>query len=114
MRMLKLLLLASLFSTSALADITCYTPRMGRKIVIQDNSVAISKPFLGKSEERAVASVNSVRTKLIGHGFSKILFNGGAKHIVHINDANNFSEINDYLLIRSAEGHEMTYPLTCE
>lgn len=100
--------------SSALAKTTCYTPRMSKKIVITDKSVAISKPFLKELGERAVASTTSVRTKLVGSGFEKVIFSNGNKHTVHIEDKSNFSQVDDYLLIKSKEGHEMIYPLTCE
>ena len=100
--------------SSTLAKTTCYTPRMSKKIVITDKSVAISKPFLKELGERSVASTTSVRTKFMGTGFEKVIFNNGNKHTVHIEDKSNFSQVDDYLLIKSKEGHEMIYPLTCE
>jgi hypothetical protein len=87
---------------------------MSKKIVITKKSVAISKPFLKELGERSVASTTSVRTKFTGTGFDKVIFNNGNKHVVHIEDRNNFSEVDDYLLVKSKEGHEMIYPLICE
>lgn len=103
-----------LVSQAAMAKVTCYTPRMSKKIVIEDNRIAFSKPFLQARGLREVASTSAVRTKYLGKGFEKVVFNKGQKNIIHIEDAKNFSEIDDYLLVRSAEGHEMTYPLTCK
>lgn len=103
----------SILSFQAMADITCYTSRMSKKIVIKDSSIAISKPFL-KDDTRAVASLGSIRTKFLGQGYDKIAFYQGEKNIIHIENTGKFSEENDYLLIRSAKGHEMTYPLSCE
>lgn len=97
---------------SSSGKITCETPRGTKVLVIDDQKVSISQP-LRISQNRAVASVQGVRTKLEGPGFTKVLFHNGAKHIIHIEDRKNFSVVDDYLIIRSNEGHEMTYPLEC-
>lgn len=92
--------------------ITCETPRGAKVIVIENQKVSLSQPFR-LNQNRAVASVSGVRTKLKGSGFEKILYHNGAKHIIHIEDSKSFSSFDDYLIIRSSEGHEMTYPLEC-
>ena len=117
---IKALALLSLFlfaqnsvaSVETSGKITCETPRGNKVLVIEDQKVSISQPFRIK-QERAVASVQNVRTKLAGSGFTKVLFHNGVKHIIHVEDRQNFSAIDDYLIIRSNEGHEMTYPLEC-
>jgi hypothetical protein len=92
--------------------ITCETPRGTKVLVIEDQKVSISQPFR-IDQTRSVASVQGVRTKLEGTGFTKVMFHNGAKHIIHIEDRKSFSVVDDYLIIRSNEGHEMTYPLEC-
>lgn len=112
---MKTLLTIALFviTQNISAAIVCETPRETKKIEIGDQKVTISGPEeLGPS--RVVASVKAVRTKLQGTGFTKVLFHSGAKHIIHVEDKNSFSEVDDYLIIRSAEGHEITYPLNCK
>lgn len=95
------------------ASITCTTPRESKVLVIKKGSISLSKPYFDESS-RSVASTSSIRTKLIGKGFTKVLFVNGNKHTIHVEDKENFSELNDYLVIRSTVGHEMTYPLNCQ
>ncbi|MEC7277642.1 MAG: hypothetical protein VXV96_15080 [Bdellovibrionota bacterium] len=107
------LILISLFFQMGAFAITCQTPRGAKVLDIKSQSVAIKQPFRIDST-RAVASLNKVRTKILGNGFTKVLFHKGEKHIIHVSDKENFSNLDDYLIVRSAEGHEMTYPLECE
>lgn len=96
----------------AAPQIICTTPRESKVILIKETSVALSTPekLLNK---RTVASVSSVRTKLQGKGFTKIIYLNGIKHTIHIDNKNHFSDLNDYMVLRSQEGHEITYPITC-
>jgi len=113
MKKYLILCLTIFFSQSLSAAIVCSTPRENKTIEISDSKVSIKGPEeLGAS--RWVASVKGVRTKLVGTGFTKVLFHNGSKHIIHIEDKNEFSVLDDYLIIRSKEGHEIIYPLSCE
>tara|TARA_Y100000780_G_C13695979_1_gene422420 strand:- start:28917 stop:29222 length:306 start_codon:yes stop_codon:yes gene_type:complete len=96
----------------AAPQIICTTPRESKVVLIKDTSVALSTPEK-LINQRTVASVSSVRTKLQGKGFTKIIFLDGIKHTIHIENQNDFSDVNDYMVMRSQEGHEITYPLTC-
>ena len=96
----------------AAPQIICTTPRESKVVLIKDRSIAFSTPEK-LINQRSVASVSSVRTKLEGSGFTKIIFLDGIKHTIHIESKDNFSDVNDYMVMRSQEGHEMTYPLTC-
>ncbi|MBT5094565.1 MAG: hypothetical protein HOM21_10000, partial [Halobacteriovoraceae bacterium] len=58
-------------------------------------------------------SVSNIRTRFEGQGYTKIVKFEGQKHMIHIENKGSFSEVDDYLLIRSKKGHEMTYPLSC-
>jgi hypothetical protein len=107
------ILIAMAISFSSYGSITCHTPRTTKVLVIDDQKVTIGQP-LKIQAERSVASVLGVRTKIVGPGFTKVMFHNGAKHIIHIEDKNSFSYVDDYLIIKSAQGHEMTYPLECE
>ncbi len=106
------LILALLAPFTASGEIICTTPRGSRQLVIKKISISMSTPTISSS--RSVASEAHVRTRLQGNGFTKIMYSSGKKFIVHVKDQDNFSEINDYLVIRSKKGHEMTYPLTCQ
>lgn len=100
------------YSVSAAPQIICTTPRESKVVLIKETSVALSTPE-ELINSRSVASVNSVRTRHQGKGFTKIIFLEGVKHTIHIDDQNKFSDVNDYMVMRSREGHEITYPLTC-
>ncbi len=114
------LLLKALFSgliliqaqAMAAPQIICTTPRESKVVLIKDTSIALSTPEK-LINQRTVASVSSVRTKVEGKGFTKIIFMNGIKHTIHIENKNEFSDSNDYMVLRSGEGHEITYPLTC-
>ncbi|MAF79292.1 MAG: hypothetical protein CME63_04685 [Halobacteriovoraceae bacterium] len=116
MKTLRNLFSLCLFLTSTMAmaapQIICTTPRESKVVLIKDTSVALSTPEK-LINQRTVASVSSVRTKLQGKGFTKIIFLDGIKHTIHIENQNDFSDVNDYMVMRSQEGHEITYPLTC-
>lgn len=99
-------------SPMVLASVTCETPRGAKVLEIKNESVSIQHPFKSLTN-RAVASTTKVRTKMLGDGYTKVLFHNGEKHIIHIENKGSFSELDDYLIIRSKEGHEMTYPLHC-
>lgn len=108
-------ILVTLLITPVMAkDLTCYTPRMARKVVIKANSVAISKPFMKEFGDRAVASTNSVRTKFTNLGYEKILFSNGEKHTIHIENLSDLNDVDDYLVVKNQKGHEVIYPLDCE
>jgi hypothetical protein len=47
-------------------------------------------------------------------GMTKIVEFEKQKHTIHIADMNNFSDVNDYIIIKSNSGHEVTYPINCE
>jgi hypothetical protein len=50
----------------------------------------------------------------MGNGFSKFFYVSGKKYTIHIDDKDNFSDIDDYMIIKSSNGHEITYPLNCQ
>jgi len=92
-------------------NIRCETPRKSKTFAITNESVSIiQKSHLGS--ERSIASL-AARTKRKGKGFTKVMNFEGNKYFIHIDDTQSFSEVNDYLYIKSPEGHQMTYPLNC-
>ncbi len=100
------------FIGSAQASLICHTARMNKIIEIQDNEVTFFQE--GDSNlSRKLASVQS-RTKKSGYGFSKTVSFENQKHTIHVKDAKNFSEVEDYIVIKAPTGHEVTYPLTCK
>lgn len=106
------LILGLLLSTSGFAAIECHTPRMNKTFKIEDSRVTFfnDQPVNGGREVASVAT----RTRKTAKGFTKILNFEGRKHVIHISDSKEFSDVNDYMVVRNSRGHEMTYPLTCK
>ncbi len=98
------------FSVHAGEGITCSTPRENKVFTIQNDKVA----FQEMSGKRSLASQEEVQTVKKGNGMTTSLWMNGQKHIIHINDLKNFSESEDYIILRSRQGHEVIYPLSCK
>ena len=94
------------------ASVLCHTPRMNKIFEVSDKKITFFNEF-DSHAKRELASVSS-RTKSADTGVTKIVDFENQKHTIHISDMNNFSDVNDYIIIRSRTGHEVTYPLTCE
>lgn len=111
---MKSLILGTLLvlSSYANASILCLTPRMNKVFEIKDSKVTFFNEF-DSHAKRELASVNSFSQNLAA-GFTKTLDFENQKHIIHIADSKNFSDLNDYLIIRAKNGHEVIYPLSCQ
>lgn len=94
-------------------DIICHTSGMTKVFVIKENRVSFFNPLSRISNSREIASVVGVRTKIFGEGFTKITYVDNNKYMIHVDNKKSFSNVNDYLTIRTKKGHEMTYPLEC-
>lgn len=112
MKTLKLLLVLTLaLSSFAFAsEITCHTPRMNKVFKISDHKVT----FVGSEQGRHIASVVNLRTRVTPTGFTKVMNYEGNKLSIHVENKESFSEVSDYLSIRSPKGHEIIYPIFCE
>ena len=99
---------------SVQGTVVCKTAYGEKEIMIDNDHVAFNRED-DSGVKREISSVNSVKvhTHKKHKGFTKTLYIDGMKHKVHVQDAGNFSEVQDYLSITSPKGHEMTYPLTC-
>ncbi|MCP4914333.1 MAG: hypothetical protein GY909_14565 [Oligoflexia bacterium] len=104
------LLLASITTVASHPEVKCSTPRESTKVLLKVKSVTFESQ---EEAARDVASIQSVRTKYSRNGFTKVLFKGGNKYLFHVKNHKSFSELDDYLVIRSKSGHEITYPLNC-
>ena len=111
MKTITFSLFAIAFSFNAMAAINCETAFKEKTFLIEDERIVFSKDSheLGRS----ISSVDQVRTERRHKGFDKVLYKDGLKHRIHIDDANSFNEVEDYMVITSPKGHEMTYPLSC-
>ena len=115
------LLLPTLLSASiGKGQIRCTTPRMGKELKISDTHITYIEDSIKNNEQvngRKLASLelafSNVRTRNTHKGFTKILSFEGHKHTIHIENKNSFNDVNDYLTIRSPQGHEIIYPLNC-
>jgi len=111
-------LVALLFISKSFAGVkfTCSVERMGKSIKIEKNYVVMSD--LNIESNRQVASINEnkipSRTRFSGKSIEKIMYVSGEKYLLHINDINAYSEINDYLIIKSQKGHEMMFSVNCQ
>ena len=103
--------IALAFCFTANAAIKCETAFGEKSFVIENEHVVFTK----ESEEagRSISSIEQVRTERRHKGFDKLLFKDGLKHRIHIDNADTYSDVDDYMVITSPKGHEMTYPLSC-
>ena len=108
--MLTFLTIAT-FNTQA--SVLCHTPRMNKIFEVNGNKITFFNESESHSNKRQIASVSG-RTISSVSGFTKVVDFENQKHTIHISDMNNFSDFNDYIIIRARTGHEVTYPLTCE
>ncbi len=92
-------------------NIFCETAFGEKTFLIEGDRVVFSKEHA--EQGRSISSIDQVRTEKRHKGFDKVLFKDGLKHRIHVDNATEFSEINDYMVITSPKGHEMTYPLSC-
>ncbi len=107
-----LLLVTAIMATSVQASIYCHTPRSNKIFEIKDKRVTFFNEF-DTSASRELASLPS-RTRSNEKGLTRIVEFENQKHTIHIEDTTQFSDINDYIIIRAKSGHEVTYPLSCE
>lgn len=107
-----LITIFTIMSFGSSASIVCHTPRSNKVFEIKDNRVTFFNEF-DSSAKRELASVIS-RTKVSAKGMTKIVDFENQKHIIHISDSSNFSDSEDYIIIKAKSGHEITYPLNCE
>jgi hypothetical protein len=100
-----------LFILNANAAIKCETAFGEKTFVIEEDRVVFEKDV--PEQGRSISSIDQVRTERRHLGFDKVLFKEGLKHRIHINNKSTFNEVEDYMVITSPKGHEMTYPLSC-
>lgn len=104
----------SLFSTALASSIVCNSPRLKKSLKISNSKVAFLEESQLDGRQLASSAVKGVRTRRTAKGFDKIVQYEGHKHIIHIENKKSFNELEDYIVIKSREGHEITYPLSCE
>lgn len=112
--MKTLIILSALVATLQVsqASIVCHTPRLNKVFELKNNNITFFHEN-DSSAKRELASLVS-RNKLSEVGITKIVSFENQKHTIHINDVKNFSDADDYIIIKAKSGHEVTYPLLCE
>jgi len=95
----------------AQAAINCETAFGEKSFLIEDERVVFHQE--NHDLGRSISSVDHVRTERRHKGFDKVLYKDGLKHRIHIEHASSFNDADDYMVITSPKGHEMTYPLSC-
>lgn len=93
----------------------CSTPREVHRFVIDNVGVDVKKGW-DKLDHRLPASSATVstRTRFTMKGFKKFFKFENKRYYIHIEDKKGFSEVDDFVVIQNGEGHEITYPLSCE
>ncbi|RPJ74985.1 MAG: hypothetical protein EHM20_09700 [Alphaproteobacteria bacterium] len=102
----------AVMSFSTQASIVCHTPRSNKVFEIKDTKVTFFNEF-DTTAKRELASV-AARSKSSEKGVTKIVNFENQKHTIHIENASNFSDAEDYIIIKAKSGHEVTYPLSCQ
>lgn len=97
------------------SSIICHTPRAQLALKISPDHISFIERNRGVNH-RSIAStkINAVRTQFIGNGYRKTLHFENKRHTISIKDFNDLNEIDNYIVIKNNEGHEITYPLNCE
>ncbi len=98
------------YARAAEGAIHCETAYGEKSFRIEDERVVFTKEV---DAGRSISSVEMVRTEKRHRGFDKIMNLQGLKHRIHIENPASLSEVDDYMVITSPKGHEMTYPLSC-
>lgn len=103
--------IAPAYSAISLKTLSCKASRGAKTFTIDANHISMKQGYEGRS----IASQSQVRTVEHELGFTKHFSMGdGNKYILHVKNVEDFSEVEDYLIIRNQSGHEITYPIQCE
>lgn len=109
------LFVLNFLGTHAQAAVTleCETAFGEKSFRIEDERIVFSQEMNETESGRSISSIEMVRTERRHKGFDKILQMQGLKHRIHIENPSHLSDLDDYMVITSPKGHEMTYPLSC-
>lgn len=113
LKTIAIVALTSLLFSNAYASIVCHTPRMSKVFNINEQDVKVSIVQNDVENGRGIASNANARTLFTSTGYTKVMQHKNLTVTLHVDDKNNFSELNDYLIVKDQRGHEITYPLTC-
>lgn len=105
-------LFSLIISFNTEASIICHTPRMNKIFEVNGKKITFFNEF-STQNKRELASIMA-KTKSNENGVTNTVNFENQKHVIYIADENALSDFNDYIIIKSRNGHEVTYPLTCE
>ncbi|MFG1500910.1 hypothetical protein ABMA70_11950 [Halobacteriovorax sp. XZX-3] len=107
MKLLSLITLSLAFTASAHAAVNfkCSTMRKNIEFNLKGNQIQV--------EGRTPAQALIGRTHKVGNSVTKHYQLAGQKYQIHFDDVTNSNEMNTYISIRTKNGHEVTYPLSC-
>jgi hypothetical protein len=109
------IMIHALDAQAATKNVFCSTAFNEKSFIIEGNKISFQKEDEeGVSRSISSVSADAVRTQIKNQGFVKTLYINGHKHKINIHNQDEFSQINDYLSVTGPQGHEMTYPLTCQ
>lgn len=93
----------------------CSTPREAHRFVIDNVEINVQKGW-DKIDHRLPASSGTVntRTRFTMKGLKKYFSWNSQRYYIHIENKSDFSEVDDFVVIKNGEGHEITYPLSCK
>ncbi len=106
MKTLSIVLITIITTTTWAMNIRCETPRQNVVLKIENNRLKIDGRF--------PAETMIQRSKDRGDSKTMIFHVSGDKHTLHIANKNSPSELDDYINIKSRQGHEITYPINCQ
>ncbi|OFZ25760.1 MAG: hypothetical protein A2381_03315 [Bdellovibrionales bacterium RIFOXYB1_FULL_37_110] len=110
-----LILFFSIITTNVVASefkiIKCESERMNKAFLLRENSVT----FIDKENDplRAIASSIPARTQYVNSGINQMLNHEDKKYFIHISNLDNFSDVDDYIEMKTMEGHNIMYPIHC-
>jgi len=81
--------------------------------MIKNNTIALYENWNADSG-RAIASIHTIQTMNVGNSVTKIMNFEGKRYYIHIENKDSTNSVDDYVAIRSKQGHEMIYPLECQ
>lgn len=89
--------------------IKCHSPRLNKSFVINGTLVEVQQ----QSSGRSLASLRAA-TRGSGGSMEKMMNMDGHKVIIHLENMDRPNPIDDYVILRNAKGHEITYPIECQ
>ncbi len=112
MKRLTITIIGLMLTTPVLGKIQCHTPQELKGFTLTKDSIVLEEKgsqFNLKAKDRYLSSVESPEQVSI----NKIFDFEGKNYRLFIKNVYNFSDVDDFVSIKSSNGHEITYPLNC-